>query len=485
MQTFICKCGKQFKKSTNASTTGYILENYTDSHECYGCPYIVFHEDWETKEIVKVECRATPSIKYQTHCRIGTKKRDFSMCYFYTLDLDFAKEVYDFCNTLEGSDAKHTITSWRSADFDTSDGTIKFPLYFKANSAGTIARNTVYNTFFANSGKRNISEETEKVLILKNIRLTKAIVQGKQLEEDNSMALNIPTQKIPTLAESMGELLGNKNLSQGEQSKIKISQLRPYERNGERQPFRMYTQAQLVELANGIKQLGVLSPIIVRPTADGTYMILAGHNRTEAAKLAGLTEIPAIIKDVDDSIAQLIMVSTNLDQRREMLPSEKAWGYRLQKESLEERYGTNCPTISIMAEQADVNRKEIHRYIRLTYLSKSLLQLVDDGKIPAIAGYYISFISEENQRYLYNYYNEFKPKIDIEVAEKLRNNTDFSFEGLDKLFNKKKKKDSIGTKKVSISDRTFSRYFGNFTKEETEKIPEIIEKALEKYFENN
>lgn len=96
-------------------------------------------------------------------------------------------------------------------------------------------------------------------------------------------------------------------------------------KDGKPQPFRPYSEAKLQQLTEDIKQNGVLNPIIVRSCGIGRYQILAGHNRVNAARTAGLSEIPAMIRDVDDDTATLIMVNTNLNQRDEMLPSEKAW----------------------------------------------------------------------------------------------------------------------------------------------------------------
>lgn len=103
MQTYICKCGRTFEKSSKADTTGYILKDYSPQHECYGCPYIVIERDWITHEIVKQECRATPHITYATRCDIGTDDKDYSMCHLYSLDLAFVRRVMRFVNTLDGA----------------------------------------------------------------------------------------------------------------------------------------------------------------------------------------------------------------------------------------------------------------------------------------------------------------------------------------------------------------------------------------------
>lgn len=110
MQTYICKCGKTFEKSTTADTTGYVLQDFSPQHECFGCPYIVTVRDWVTQKITKQECRATPKIQYRSFTDIGTDDKDFRSCYLYSLDLVFVKRVLNFVNSLEGAENhNHTI----------------------------------------------------------------------------------------------------------------------------------------------------------------------------------------------------------------------------------------------------------------------------------------------------------------------------------------------------------------------------------------
>ena len=188
MQTYICKCGKTFEKSSKADTTGYVLTDYSPQHECYGCPYIVIERDWQTKEIVKRECRATPKITYLTRCCIGTGGGDFSACYIYSLDLVFIKRVLNFVNTLDGAENhEHAIPEeWRAADFgkcyrsdtDKCCGLATFPLYFKKNKLGTEARRAVKDRFFTNLGyynavRKDMTEEQEKEIIIQRIEIAK------------------------------------------------------------------------------------------------------------------------------------------------------------------------------------------------------------------------------------------------------------------------------------------------------------------------
>lgn len=204
MNTYICKCGKTFQKSSNADSTGYVLKNFDPQHECYGCPYIVTERDWITQEIKKQECRATPKITYVTRCCIGTEDRNFKACHLYTLDLDFAKKVLDFIKSLDGAtkgDSSFNPNTypkeWRAADFglcydfDDCCGLAIFPLCFQNNKKGTEARRTVMNRFFYSDGTRkDISSDDEKQHILWQIENAKKQAKSRitNITEECSMS---------------------------------------------------------------------------------------------------------------------------------------------------------------------------------------------------------------------------------------------------------------------------------------------------------
>ena len=207
MQTYICKCGKTFEKSSKADTTGYTLTDYSPQHECYGCPYIVTERDWQTNEIVKRECRATPTITYLTRCRIGTGGGDFSACYIYSLDLVFVKRVLNFVNSLDGvENHDHAIPDeWRTADFgkcyhcDDCSGLALFPLFFQKNKAGTEARRTVVERFFNRNGyynavRKDMTEEQEKEIIMQRIAIAKENAL-RNIQNDNSPMANLRKEK--------------------------------------------------------------------------------------------------------------------------------------------------------------------------------------------------------------------------------------------------------------------------------------------------
>ena len=179
--------------------------------------------------------------------------------------------------------------------------------------------------------------------------------------------------------------------------------------DGERQPFKAYTDAKLQELADSIKQHGVIEAICVRPKADGRMEIIAGHNRVAAARLAGLTTVPAVVQQLDDSQAAIMLVDSNLQHRETLLPSEKAFAYKLRLEALKRKAGRpakNSAQIEPnffarsneqLAAESEDSRAQIQRYIRLTYLVPALLDMVDNGKPGFAAAVDLSFLGQDEQ----------------------------------------------------------------------------------------
>lgn len=200
------------------------------------------------------------------------------------------------------------------------------------------------------------------------------------------------------------------------------------------QPFKPYSETKLAQLTEDIAANGVLSPIIVRPRDGGQYEILAGHNRCAASKRAGLSTVPAIIKDVDDDTAALVMVNTNLNQRDELSPSEKAFAYKLQLEVMRRRAGrpakdnvsqrgTQKRSDQMLAEQMGESRNQIQRYIRLTNLIPELLQQVDDGDLSMIPAVALSYLSPEEQDTVLEVSADCERKISVFQSEALKKAT--------------------------------------------------------------
>lgn len=322
------------------------------------------------------------------------------------------------------------------------------------------------------------------------------------------MGLNLRTRvnNVPTPEEAYAQMFGVK--LQGGITNIKLCDLRPYPD----QPFRLYSEDKLTELAEDIKQNGVLSPIIVRPIKDeagyDAYQILAGHNRTNASQLAGLDEIPAIVKNVDDATAALIVVNTNLNQRDKMLPSEKAFAYKIQMESMKLKSGERTDlvpnghkvesnnnlvpnghkvdTLLAISEQAKESRRNIARYIRLTYLQSSLLNMVDEGTLPFRAGVELSYLSEDEQNTIYQYIKQNNVNISISQAEDIKRYSteidNITTTALERMFNSTKSASTASKtpKSINLNYKAVSSYLPDNPGDQSE-IEEFIIKALEYY----
>lgn len=176
-------------------------------------------------------------------------------------------------------------------------------------------------------------------------------------------------------------------------------------------PFKVKQDEAMAEMVDSVKQYGVLVPALVRPKADGGYEMVAGHRRKCAATLAELSEIPCIVRDLTDDEATIIMVDSNL-QRETILPSEKAFAYKMKLEAMK-RQGqrsdlTSSPLVSKSRSNEELgqkngdSREQVRRFIRLTELIPSVLDMVDSGKIAFRPAVELSYLSKEQQQSLYD-----------------------------------------------------------------------------------
>ena len=178
-------------------------------------------------------------------------------------------------------------------------------------------------------------------------------------------------------------------------------------------PFKVKQDEAMAEMADSVKQYGVLVPALVRPKADGNYEMIAGHRRKCAATLAGITEMPCIVRNLTDDEATIIMVDSNL-QRETILPSEKAFAYKMKLEAMKRQAGRPKNSAPLepnlkgtrsneeLAANSPDSRSQIQRYIRLTELIPSILDMVDSGKIAFRPAVELSYLSKEQQQSLYD-----------------------------------------------------------------------------------
>ena len=178
-------------------------------------------------------------------------------------------------------------------------------------------------------------------------------------------------------------------------------------------PFKVKQDEAMVEMVDSVKQYGVLVPALVRPKADGGYEMVAGHRRKCAATLAGITEMPCIVRNLTDDEATIIMVDSNL-QRETILPSEKAFAYKMKLEAMKRQAGRPKNSAPLepnlkgtrsneeLAANSPDSRSQIQRYIRLTELIPPILGMVDSGKIAFRPAVEFSYLSKEQQQSLYD-----------------------------------------------------------------------------------
>ena len=180
-------------------------------------------------------------------------------------------------------------------------------------------------------------------------------------------------------------------------------------------PFKVKQDKAMAEMVDSVKQYGVLVPALVRPKADGSYEMIAGHRRKCAATLAGITEMPCIVRNLTDDEATIIMVDSNL-QRETILPSEKAFAYKMKLEAIKRQAGRPSKENSVpvgqnfegktsrelLADKSPDSNTQIQRYIRLTELIPPMLDMVDNGKIAFRPAVELSYLSKEQQQSLYD-----------------------------------------------------------------------------------
>ena len=193
---------------------------------------------------------------------------------------------------------------------------------------------------------------------------------------------------------------------------LKTTDLEPFPNH----PFQVREDDAMRETVESVKEYGILTPILVRPLENGHYQIVSGHRRTKACELAGVDEIPAIIREMDYDSAVIAMVDSNL-QREEILPSERAAAYKMKNEAIRRQSGRRSledekngfqlgnhfdgkKSLEIVANDAGVSMTQVHRYLRLTELNPQLQQMVDDKKIGMTPAVELSFLKPDEQQML-------------------------------------------------------------------------------------
>ena len=246
---------------------------------------------------------------------------------------------------------------------------------------------------------------------------------------------------------------------------IPIGELFPFKNH----PFKVLDDESMQRTVESVEQYGVLSPLIARPRPDGDgYEIISGHRRQHAAQLAGLDALPVIVRQMDDDAAVLLMVDSNL-QRENILPSERAFTYKMKLEALKNQgarsdltssqVGMKLQALDIVGQEAGDSRNQVHRFIRLTSLIPELLDMVDEKKIAFNPAVELSYLDESQQRDFLEAMNDTQNAPSLSQAQRLKRLAQEGHFSYDVAFAVmgEEKKDELD--KVVIKNDTLRKYF--------------------------
>lgn len=257
-------------------------------------------------------------------------------------------------------------------------------------------------------------------------------------------------------------------------------------------PFKVKADEAMLEMADSVKQYGVLIPGLVRPKADGGYEMVAGHRRKKASELAGRETMPCIVRELDDDQATIIMVDSNL-QREYILPSEKAFAYKMKLEAIKRQgartdltsaqvaqKSANKTSRQIIAEQAGEGPHQISRYIRLTELTSSILEMVDDKRIAFNPAVELSYLAEEEQQALYETMQSEDCTPSLAQAQRMKKLSQDGRLNVDVIFSILTEEKPNQKEKMTIRRERIDRFFPrDFTEKQKE---DLIVQLLESWY---
>lgn len=287
--------------------------------------------------------------------------------------------------------------------------------------------------------------------------------------------------------QSVDELLGVPEIA-GTQE-IEIGRIHAFPNH----PFKVLDDEKMDTLVDSIRENGILNPVIVRPDNSGDYEMISGHRRLHAAGIAGLKKVPAIVKEMSDDEATIIMVDANV-QREEILPSERAFSLKMKMDAMRRQGaridvdGTCCTecdksgkkTASIVGDQVGLKARQVHKYIRLTELVPEILEFIDQKKITITMGVDLSYLDEQIQKWVYEYYkdNGFLKPVQVEALKNYPNLSNATQQSVISIMNDALPKKSVSAK-ITFSEKKLDKYFpSHFSSKDRENI---IIQLLEKW----
>lgn len=246
---------------------------------------------------------------------------------------------------------------------------------------------------------------------------------------------------------------------------IPLGELHPFRNH----PFKVKDDAAMQDTVESVREYGVLVPAIARPDPDGGYELIAGHRRHHASELAGKETMPVIVRDLDDDAATIIMVDSNL-QREELLPSERAFAYKMKLEAMKRQagrpsrenvsqVGTQKRSDQIMAEQVGESRNQIQRFIRLTELIPTLLDMVDERKIALNPAVELSYLKKEEQTLLLEAMDSEQATPSLSQAQRLKKFSQQKMLSLDVMRAVMSEEKKTDLDRVTLKNETLRRYF--------------------------
>lgn len=292
---------------------------------------------------------------------------------------------------------------------------------------------------------------------------------------------NRPGEKIKLA--SLDELLGVVNEESA--MEIEINEIHAFKNH----PFKVLDDEKMQDLIESVKLSGVLTPVLLRVDSNDEYEMISGHRRLHAAKMAGLTTIPAIVRELSDDDAVIAMVDANI-QREELLPSEKAFAYKMKLDAMKrkagrpskENSGQNVPnlTTDIIGESEGISGRQVKRFIRLTELIPELLDMVDNKKLTFTVGVDISYIDKEIQKWIYEYIKDtgfIKPQQITALRNQLNEGSVNQVEMLT-IFNKCMMV-KPPSRSITFSEKKLTKYFPESYS--ADDMVRVIESLLEKW----
>ena len=249
---------------------------------------------------------------------------------------------------------------------------------------------------------------------------------------------------------------------------IPLGELHPFRNH----PFKVKDDAAMQDTVESVREYGVLVPAIARPDPDGGYELIAGHRRHHASELAGKETMPVIIRDLDDDAATIIMVDSNL-QREELLPSERAFAYKMKLEAMKRQAGrpmkenrdqvghnfSGKRTVELIAENAPDSRNQIQRYIRLTELIPTLLDMVDERKIAFNPAVELSYLKKEEQTLLLEAMDSEQATPSLSQAQRLKKFSQQKMLSLDVMRAVMSEEKKTDLDRVTLKNETLRKYF--------------------------